>query len=65
MENFRDLDYHFITPLVFLAGQELILEITCDLPAEGETDCGAGAYFGGNLQPTAPVEPEPEETPTG
>jgi hypothetical protein len=29
LENFRDLDYHFVTALIFKAGQELEVEVIC------------------------------------
>lgn len=29
LENFRDIDYHFVTPLIFQAGQQLILVVEC------------------------------------
>ena len=29
LENFRDLDYHFVSPLVFSAGQTLTLAVDC------------------------------------
>lgn len=44
LENFRDLDYHFVTPVVFTAGQKLELVATCSSPA-----CTPGLYFSGLL----------------
>lgn len=44
LENFRDLDYHFVTPIVFTAGQKLELVATCTSAA-----CTPGAYFSGTL----------------
>lgn len=38
LENFRDLDFHFVTPIAVLAGQELSL--TCD-------GCTASLYYSG------------------
>jgi hypothetical protein len=29
LENFRDIDYHFVTPLIFQAGQQIILVVEC------------------------------------
>lgn len=42
--NFRDLDYHFVAPIVFTAGQTLELAADCTSPG-----CTPGAYFAGYL----------------
>ena len=42
--NFRDLDYHFVAPIVFSAGQKLELSASCTAGA-----CTPGAYFAGYL----------------
>lgn len=42
--NFRDLDYHFVAPIVFTGGQKLELAATCTAGA-----CTPGAYFVGYL----------------
>ena len=42
--NFRDLDYHFVAPIVFAAGQKLVLSAECTSPG-----CTPGAYFAGFL----------------
>ncbi len=42
--NFRDLDYHFVAPIVFTAGQKLELNAECTTPG-----CTPGAYFAGYL----------------
>ena len=42
--NFRDLDYHFVAPIVFNAGQKLELSASCTAGA-----CTPGAYFAGYL----------------
>jgi hypothetical protein len=42
--NFRDLDYHFVAPIVFSAGQKLELSAACTAGA-----CTPGAYFAGYL----------------
>jgi hypothetical protein len=46
--NFRDLDYHFVAPIVFTAGQKLILSADCTSPG-----CSPSAYFAGFLLPAA------------
>lgn len=40
--NFRDLDYHFVAPILFTAGQKLELFADCTSPG-----CTPGAYFAG------------------
>ncbi len=40
--NFRDLDYHFVAPIVFTSGQKLVLAASCTSPS-----CTPGAYFAG------------------
>jgi hypothetical protein len=45
--NFRDLDYHFVAPIVFTAGQTLELSASCTAGA-----CTPGAYFAGYLVPS-------------
>ena len=44
LANFRDLDYHFVAPIVFTAGQKLELAAECTAGA-----CTPGAYFAGYL----------------
>lgn len=44
LANFRDLDYHFVAPIVFAAGQKLELSADCTAGA-----CTPGAYFSGYL----------------
>lgn len=47
LDNFRDLDYHFITPITLTAGQKL--QIVCQ-PAAGTTTCGGSVYYTGFLK---------------
>ena len=42
LANFRDLDYHFVAPIVFKGGQKLVLAASCTSPS-----CTPGAYFAG------------------
>lgn len=44
LENFRDLDYHFVSPIVFTAGQKLELSAKCTSPT-----CTPGAYYSGTM----------------
>lgn len=48
MENFRDLDFHFVSPYIVNGGQELALEIDCaaDQVIDG-TPCDAAVSFAG------------------
>lgn len=46
LENFRDLDYHFVSPIVFRAGDRLRLSVICE--NEGASDpCTPSLYFSG------------------
>ena len=40
LENFRDLDYHFVSPLVIKSGEQLELQGDCTSP-----DCTPGVYY--------------------
>jgi hypothetical protein len=54
LSNFRDLDYHFVSPLSFKENQELVMAVSCANPVEGPR-CTPAAYFAGFT----------EETPSG
>jgi hypothetical protein len=44
MANFRDLDYHWITPVLFSSGSQMQLIVSgCNSP------CSPGIYYAGNL----------------
>ncbi|MEA2971641.1 MAG: hypothetical protein QOG82_99 [Actinomycetota bacterium] len=53
LENFRDLDYHFLAPLVFPAESELRFEVTCANVAP-KTACTTALYVGGFLKKIPP-----------
>lgn len=55
MENFRDLDYHFVSPVVFTAGQLVVFSVQCENP--DDRACNPGAYFNGFTK----AVPEPAE----
>jgi hypothetical protein len=58
LENFRDLDYHFVAPIQFDPGQALSISVTCRNAAPGNTGpCTAAATFSGVL-----VAPPPPTT---
>ncbi len=47
LENFRDYDVHFVTPIVIGAGDQLRLSLVCE-PA---TNCDAAVLYSGYLRP--------------
>ena len=49
LDNFRDTDFHFITPIIFNAGQKLIVKETCaNKPASGQAkNCTASVLISG------------------
>lgn len=61
--SFRDLDYHFVSPVVFLEGQNVVLSVACE--NEGSTACESSAYFSGFQNSGAAVaQATPEPAPT-
>ncbi len=55
LDNFRDLDFHFITPLIFTAGQKLVLSIVCANKPVGTTPaaaCTPAGLFSGPTKST-------------
>lgn len=54
LENFRDLDYHFVVPFVISEGETLNLEVECDELVEPSTACSAFATVTGTLQTVQP-----------
>lgn len=46
LENFRDLDFHFVTPLTFKPGDQLQLACTADAVPDG-SPCDASVYYSG------------------
>jgi hypothetical protein len=49
LENFRDLDYHLITPMAFPSGTALVLRLACSQPGPGNKACTPSAYWSGFL----------------
>ncbi|MBD8079672.1 NEW3 domain-containing protein [Cellulosimicrobium arenosum] len=55
LENFRDLDYHFQSPITLAKGSVLTMEVTCRQPGAplGEDPapdaCDTSMYFGGTM----------------
>lgn len=53
-QDYRTLDQHFVSPIIFTAGQKLVFQLACGTPAQGSSSCRAGIYLGGALQPVPP-----------
>jgi hypothetical protein len=47
LENFRDIDYHFVSPVLFTAKQALTLAVACENPAPKDGKCTPAAYYSG------------------
>ena len=56
MENFRDLDYHFVTPIALSSGQALTMKVSCEnqaqpaaggQPGQAAKNCTPGIYASG------------------
>jgi hypothetical protein len=47
LANFRDLDYHFVAPLVFNGGQQLVVSLSCDTPGPPAASCSDAVTFAG------------------
>lgn len=60
-ENFRDLDQHFVSPIILNQGETLRVTATCTTPAAGAAACQEAVYVGGSLA----AVPTPTPTPTG
>ena len=48
LENFRDLDFHFVTPIVVQAGHELSMSLTCSVAG---VPCNPAVLYSGYLRP--------------
>jgi hypothetical protein len=51
LANFRDYDYHFVTPLRFTAGQQVVLAVQCQAAGSGAANCSPAASFSGFSEP--------------
>ncbi len=56
LDNFRDLDYHFIQPVRFSQDQAIVVAVDCRNP--GTTVCTPAVYFTGQILPV-PSSPAP------
>lgn len=48
LENFRDVDYHFVVPIVVGSGKKLTIAVQCQNPDPAKR-CSPAALFSGNL----------------
>lgn len=42
LANFRDLDFHFVAPFEYEGGSTVAIELVCDAPGPGESECFVG-----------------------
>lgn len=49
LSNFRDLDFHFVSPISFPAGTPVTVSATCANPAAVKRACQPAVYLGGYL----------------
>ncbi len=53
LENFRDLDFHFVTPIIIPGGQLLKLSTDGCQPGGGQTNCSASVTYSGYQKPAS------------
>lgn len=64
LQNFRDQDYHFVTPIVVPAGGQITMTVTCSAvgrPVGGPTpaQCDESVLVGGTLRQAPSASPSP------
>jgi hypothetical protein len=59
LDNFRDLDYHFASPLVFTAGQKFTLDVLCQNTAAAPDGTLKQAAPGSAADASASTPPKP------
>lgn len=47
LENFRDLDLHFVAPYMFKNGESITMTVTCTVQGPGQGGCTSSASMGG------------------
>ena len=57
LQNFRDLDYHFIAPIVVSGGKKLAVVVQCTNPPAAATTAGTSAGAGTSAAETATATP--------
>lgn len=58
LQNFRDMDFHFLEPWTFAPDQKLTIEVSCQLPGAPEPatgKCSPSASFSGRLAGPTPA----------
>lgn len=58
-ENFRTLDQHFVSPIIFTEGERIVYELQCVTPVQDQPGCEAGLYISGTTKPAPPPPPPP------
>ena len=51
LENFRDLDFHFVTPITLADGQSLVLDLVCEGVATAD-ECDPSVFYSGFTRST-------------
>jgi hypothetical protein len=51
LENFRDLDFHFVTPIVLNAGQSLVIDLSCE-GVSSAAECDPSLFYSGYQRPS-------------
>ncbi|MDP8971493.1 MAG: hypothetical protein M3N52_13535, partial [Actinomycetota bacterium] len=63
LENFRDLDYHFVAPILFQERQQVVLTVRCEnappAPNAPAGPCNPASYFSGFIKVPPPPPPAP------
>jgi hypothetical protein len=47
LANFRDLDFHFVAPFEYEGGSTVAIELVCETPGPGESECTVGTSLTG------------------
>ena len=58
-ENFRTLDQHFVSPLTFADGEEIVYEVQCAMPVAPAPTCDTAVFLNGTSKPEPPPPPPP------
>ena len=58
-ENFRTLDQHFVSPLTFTEGEEIVYEVQCATPVAPAPTCDTAVFLNGTSKPEPPPPPPP------
>lgn len=62
-ENFRTLDQHFVSPITFTEGDEIVYEVQCAVPVAPAPTCDTALFLNGTSKPEAPPPPAPVAPP--